>query len=376
MFLTSVNEASAGPRQQVNVSLGSAFDAAPALFGPQPLAYGNVVTFAVVAIDVYGNRSPLMTAMPVTVRDEIPPTVTSAPTLVPDALGTGGVDAINETSAATTARLRIVYSEPMDVAMANAPTFTSAATNAPTVTWAWDPADANQRTLIMTLTFAANTDGSGSFVIRGGRDASNNAIAQAGDIVGSLGGRRELLQNGNFQSGNACSLMGWNPTNTGSAPAPVTVPNNGALIGSTSPCAALLGSPPGSQPSTGRARITQDVGLPSNPMAGFTLQASARARPLFVVNQAMPGASYTMACRVETVALPAVTLGSLAAGLAGPGTDVTIGGFVGGASLPLTAAAGTTVRVVCEADNATMFAGNGAFYVDEVSVALVRAGTL
>ncbi|MCU0697969.1 MAG: carboxypeptidase-like regulatory domain-containing protein [Myxococcaceae bacterium] len=370
-------DAAPTPRQQAPLTLSNnIFDAAPGLSGNQPLAYGNVLTFAVVAVDVYGNRSPLMTAMPVTVRDEIPPTVTSPPTLVPDALGTGGVDAINETSAATTARLRIVYSEPMDVAMANAPTFTSAATNAPTVTWAWDPADANQRTLIMTLTFAANTDGSGSFVIRGGRDASNNAIAQAGDIVGSLGGRRELLQNGNFQSGNACSLMGWNPTNTGSAPAPVTVPNNGALIGSTSPCAALLGSPPGSQPSTGRARITQDVGLPSNPMAGFTLQASARARPLFVVNQAMPGASYAMACRVETVALPAVTLGSLAAAAAGPGTDVTTGGFVGGTSLPLTAAAGTTVRVVCEADNATMFAGNGAFYVDEVSVALVRAGTL
>ncbi|MDX2012448.1 MAG: hypothetical protein SFW67_19785 [Myxococcaceae bacterium] len=380
VFLTGVL-ATAAPRQQTSITLGTAtfnggsFDAAPGIPGNQPLAYANVLTFAVVAVDIYGNRSPLMTAMPVTVRDEIPPTVASGPTLVPDALGTGGVDAINETNAPTSARLRIVYSEPMDVAMANAPSFTSSATNAPAVAWAWDPADPGQRTLIMTLTFAPNTDGSGSFVVRGGRDASNNAVAQAGDIVGTLGGRRELLQNGNFQSGNACSLMNWNPTNNGSAPAPVTVPNNGAIVGSTSPCAALLGSVPGAQPSTGRARITQDVGLPSNPMSAFILQASARARPVFVVNQAMPGAAYNMVCRVETVALPAVTLGFLAVAAAGPGADLPTAPF-GGATIGLTGAAGTTVRVLCESDNATMFPGNGAFYVDEVSVALVRPGTL
>jgi hypothetical protein len=324
VFLTS-SDATVAPRQQVQVTfgqfsaIGGAFDAAPGLSGIQPLAYGNTLTFAVVAVDLFGNRSPLMTAAAVTVSDEIPPTVSSGPTLLPDGLGSTSVDALNDTNAPAVYRARIQYSEPMSVATANLPSFTSMAANAPTIAWAWDPTDSTQRSLVMTITISPMGDATGSFLIRGGRDSSNNAIAQAGDIVGSLGGRRELLSNGNFQTNNMCNLSGWTPTNQGSAPAPVAVPNNGAIAGSASPCAALLGSPPGAQPSTGRARITQDITIPPTMMTTFQIEASARARPVFVYNRSAPGASYTMTCRVETTGLPAMPLGTLSFAAAGGG---------------------------------------------------------
>lgn len=373
VFLTSV-DASSAPRLLRTVSLPNSFDMVPSP-GVQPLAFGNTVTFAVVAVDVYGNRSPFMTAMAVTVRDEIPPTLTAGPTVVPDATGGTSIDANNETTTPAVYRVRFTYSEPMDVTTAGAPTFTSAASTAPMAAWSWDPTDLAQRRAILTLTIAPNTDSTGSFLIRGGRDSSGNQVAQAGDIAGSLGGRRELLQNGNFQMGNSCSLTGWGPTNTNSTPVPVTVPNNGAIAGSTSPCAALLGSPPGSAPSTGRARITQDVALPTTMMTGFSIEASARTRPAFTVNRATPGASYSMSCRVETVALPAMVLGSLGGFVSGF-SDVTTAAYTLAGPVFLTGQGGNSVRVVCESDNATTFAGNGAFYVDEISVALVRPGTL
>jgi hypothetical protein len=375
VFLASIDDNGA-PRLSTSLPLPLAFDTVPGMSfpGTQPLAFNNTVTFAVAAVDVYGNRSPLMTAMTVNVTDQIPPTVTSGPTLVNDGTGAGSVDAINESSSPVTYRATIRYSEPMDVAMASLPSFTSMASNAPTITWAWDPTDTTLRSLVMTITIPPMGDATGSFLIRGGRDSSNNAIAQAGDIVGSLGGRRELLSNGNFQTNNMCNLSGWTPTNQGSAPAPVAVANNGAIAGSTSPCAALLGSPPGAQPSTGRARITQDITIPPTMMTAFQIEASARARPVFVYNRSAPGASYTMACRVETTGLPAMPLGTLSSAAAGGLTDVTNAPYSTGTTLFLSG--GVSVRVICEADNATTFAANGAYYVDEVSVAQVRLGTL
>jgi hypothetical protein len=373
VFLSSI-DASSAPRLLRNVSLPNSFDTIPG-FPTQPLAFGNTVTFAVVAVDVYGNRSPFMTAMAVTVRDEIPPTLTGGPTVLADATGSTSIDGYNDTATPAVYRVRFSYSEPMDITTAGAPTFTSAASAAPMAAWSWDPSDTLQRRAILTLTIPPNTDSTGSFIIRGGRDSSGNQVAQAGDIAGSIGGRRELLQNGNFQMGNSCSLTGWGPTNTNSTPVPVTVPNNGAIVGSTSPCAALLGSPPGTAPSTGRARITQDVALPTTMMTGFSIEASARTRPVFTLNRAALGAFYSMSCRVETVALPAMLIGSLGGFVSG-GSDFTTAPYTLTGPVSLTGQGGNSVRVVCESDNATTFAGNGAFYVDEISVALVRIGTL
>ncbi len=327
-----------------------------------PLAGGNRVSFAVVGVDTYGARAPVNAATPVEVRDTIPPTITGGPTLV----GGGSIDAINDEATAQTARLRITYSESMDPA--SVVTFTTTASPAPTATWAWDTSTAG----ILTLTFAAGADSTGSFVIRGGRDFAGNEIAQAGDLVGSLGGRRELLQNGNFTMGTGCGLGNWTPSNTGGAPAPSTQPNNGAIAGSTSPCAAVLGSVPGTAPTSGRSRIVQDVPLPTLMMTGWNIQASARARPVFTVNRANPGASYTMECRVTSTADALIT--SLLAASASA-ADITSSTFTASPNVSLTG--NVTVRVVCEAENTnTTIPGNGALYVDEVSVQLVKPGTL
>ncbi|MCA2980114.1 MAG: hypothetical protein INH37_17700, partial [Myxococcaceae bacterium] len=301
--------------------------------------------------------------------------VSSGPVLVDDFSGVGALDAINETAAPVAYRVRMRYSEPMDVSPAGAPTFTSTATNAPTATWSWDPTDATQRTAILTLTIPPNGDSTGAFLIRGGRDSSSVAVAQAGDVVGVLGGRRELLQNGNFQVGSACSLANWTPETTMSAPPPVAISNNGAIAGATSPCAAVLGSVPGTPPTTGRARLFQDVTVPSTMMTGFTLTASARTRGVFVASRVTPGASYAMQCRVETTATPPVSQGSLG-GHSGSGSTDAVQAAYQASNIASIAQSSVTLRVLCESDNATTFAGTGAFYVDEVSLALVRPGTL
>jgi hypothetical protein len=110
-------------------------------------------------------------------------------------------------------------------------------------------------------------------------------------------------------------------------------------------------------------------------MTSNQIEASARARAVFVANRLSPGASYNFVCRVETTGLPAMSLGLLAAD-SGGGTDLVGNTYSSLPAVNLTGQGGNTVRVLCEADNATMFAGNGALYLDEVSVALVRTGTL
>lgn len=326
-------------------------------FSSQPLAGGNRVNFAVVGVDTFGTRAPLMAATPVEVRDTVPPTA-SGPTVV----GGGTVDAFNDTSSPATVRLRISYTEPMDpMSMV---TFTSNATNAPMSAWSWETTTSG----ILTLTIGANNDASGSFAIRGGRDAAGNDIVRAGDLVGSLTGRRELLANGDFQMGAACGLGSWTPSGTG--PAPTAVNNNGSITGSTSACAALLGSIPGGMPGTGRSRIVQDVTLPSLMGTGHRLEFNGRYRVVNVVNAAAPGATYSMACRLTTPA-DVVLLPLLANG----GTNTV--GYTSAGPVDVSGQAGNSVRVQCETDNTNMMApGFGAMYLDELSVALVKPGTL
>lgn len=354
--------ADGSPRYQRSVNLGSPFTNN---FSGGLLASGNRVTFAVVGVDAYGARAPLMSAPTVEVRDTIPPRVVSGPTALPS--GTTP-DGINDGTAAATIQLRINYSEPMDPA--SMVTYTSNATNAPMAAFRWDPA--NTSSGILTLTVGAGNDATGSFVIRGGKDGSGNDLQQAADLVGFLGGRKELLQTPDFQSGTMCGLgTSWVASTLNGGPTPTTINNNGAVAGNVSPCAAVLGSVPGGMPGTGRSRILQGISLPSLMNTGFTIQANARYRTVNVTNTAQPGAAYTMRCFfADTNDAPILGLGLFAS--ASNMTSYTTAG-----PLSLTAQQNTQVRLICEVENTNMMApGFGAMYLDEMSVALVKTGTL
>ncbi|MBE2253114.1 MAG: hypothetical protein IAE78_26515 [Myxococcus sp.] len=355
VLVQNVN-ATGAPRQETTFALSSSFN----LPFSTALAGGNRVNFAVVGVDAYGGRAPLMGATPVEVRDTIPPTSSG-----PNVVGSGTVDAINDTTSPATIRLRISYSEPMDPM--STVTFTSSATNAPMSSWSWETNNSG----ILTLTVGANNDASGAFVIRGGRDVAGNDIARAGDLTGSLSGRRELLVNGDFQMGSSCGLGSWTPSTTGSAPMPAAVNNNGAISGSTNACAAVLGSIPGTTPSTGRARIIQDVTLPPLMGTGYNIEWTGRYRIATVPNQAATGATYSFQCRATNPA-ETTTFGTL---WFFPVINTST--FVSGSSAVLSAQAGNQVRILCESENTNMMApGFGALYLDEMSVALVKPGTL
>lgn len=350
--------ATGAPRiETTNINLPFNFNAP---FSGLPLAGGNRVNFAVVGIDTYGTRAPLMAATPVEVRDTIPPTAGSVSNAAP---GSPLVDAINDTSAPATIRLRITYSEPMDPA--SMVTYTTTATPAPMSAWSWETTTSG----ILTLTIAANSDASGSFAIRGGRDVAGNDIVRAGDLVGSLTGRRELLANGDFQMGATCGLGSWTPSTLNNGPAPAAVNNNGAISGSTSACAAVLGSIPGGAPGVGRSRIVQDVTLTSLMGTGNRFEFTGRHRAVNVQNPAAPGASYTFGCRVTTPA--DVLLQPLFT------SNPNVSGYQSAGPIDLSAQAGNSIRIQCETDNVNMMApGFGAMYLDELSVALVKPGTL
>ncbi|MDP3238532.1 MAG: hypothetical protein Q8N26_37410 [Myxococcales bacterium] len=348
-------DATGAPRIERNVNLPFSFNAP---FNNQPLAGGNRVNFAVVGIDTFGQRAPLMAATAVEVRDTVPPTANAV--LNPNAtLGNPFVDAINDTSAPATIRLRITYSEPMDPT--SMVTYTTTATPAPMSAWSWE----TTTTGILTLTIGANNDASGPFAIRGGRDAAGNDIVRAGDLVGSLTGRRELLANGDFQMGATCGLGSWTPSGTG--PAPVAVNNNGAIAGSTSACAAVLGSIPGGTAGVGRSRIQQDVTLASLMGTGHRYEFRGSHRTVTVVNQAVQGASYSFACRVTTPT--DMVLQPLFVGFPNGGYQSSV--------VDISGQAGNSVRIQCDTENLNMMApGFGAMYLDELSVALVKPGTL
>ncbi len=359
--LTAFN-ADGSPRYQRNLTVGTPFNVN---FASGLFAAGNRVTFAVVGIDAYGARAPLMSAPTVEVRDSIPPRVTAGPVALP--LGTTP-DGINDGTTAATIALRISYSEPMDPA--SMVTYTSNATNAPMAAFRWDSAT----TGVLTLTVGAGNDATGSFVIRGGKDSSGNDLQQAGDLVGFLGGRKELLQTPDFQNGTMCGLgTSWVASTLNGGPMPSTINNNGAISGNVSPCAAVLGSVPGGAPGTGRSRILQGISLPSLMNTGFSIQASGRYRTVNVTNTAQPGATYTMRCFfADTNDAPLLGLGLFASAAPTTMTSFTTAGPVN-----LTAQQNTQVRLICETENTNMMApGFGALYLDEMSVALVKTGTL
>ncbi|MBL8919188.1 MAG: hypothetical protein JNJ54_10035 [Myxococcaceae bacterium] len=345
------------PRYERVVTLPTTFNQQ---LGGTPLSNGNRVTFTVVGVDAYGSRAPLMSSPSTTAQDTVPPRITAQPVLV----GGGTADAINDTSTAQDILLRITYTEPMDpMSMV---TYTSNAMNAPMAAWRWDPA--NTSSGVLTLTVGAGNDSTGTFVIRGGRDVAGNTLQQAGDLVGSLGGRRELLQTTDFQMGSMCALGSWTASTASNGPTPTVINNNGAISGNTSACAAVLGSVPGGTPGVGRSRILQSVTLPSLNPPGFSLQAAVRYRTVNVINNATPGATYTIRCFIgDAMDMPLVGLFSSTANQSSYSL----------ATGNLSAQAGTTVRFICEVENTNMMApGFGALYLDEASVALVKPGTL
>lgn len=240
------------------------FDTFEATTAIEPFGFGNQVTLAVAAVDRYGNRAPLSAAPTVTLRDTVPP-VASSLSRIADGRA---FDAINDTNQPVSYRFRIAYSEPMDPATASTPTFTSNAATAPLVSFAWDPPTSSTAPVwgaVLTLTIPPSTamsDSTGIFIIRGGKDSSGNELAGV-DLTGVMGGRRELVTNSTFQAGTTCNLNGWQNAVTGTAPTPVAVSNNDTALGSTGTCAAVVGSLPSTTPTTGRARIFQDVALPS-----------------------------------------------------------------------------------------------------------------
>jgi hypothetical protein len=358
--------ANGAPRYELTQTLPSGFGPTFPGFGAFPLAGGNQVFFAVVGVDAFGSRAPLMGATAVQVRDSIPPSVTAL-TLVAGSSN----DGINDGASPSEVRLRLTYSEPMDPM--SAVTYTTNATNAPTSAWRWDGASSG-RSGVLTLTIAAGNDATGSFTIRGGRDQAGNDLSRAGDTVGVLGGRRELLQTPDFQMGTMCQLGSWMPVVAMGGPTPSAVNNNGAFGGNTGPCAALLGSAPGGVPGVGRSRIAQSVTLPMVMNSGFSIEATGRYRVVNLANSATAGAAYRMECRVTDTS-ETMPLGTLFSVLPPIGTAST--SYTSAGPVSLTALGGTQIRMLCEAENVnTMAPGFGALYLDELSVALVKPGTL
>ncbi len=362
--LSSVS-ATGAPRYEQAVTILSGFGATFAGTS-QPLSGGNQLFFAVVGVDAYGSRAPLMGATAVQVKDSIPPSVGSI-ALVPGS----SADGINDGTSPTEIRVRVNYTEPMDPM--STVTYTTNATNAPTAAWRWDASNQG-RSGILTLTVAPGNDGTGSFAIRGGRDMAGNDLARAGDTLGSLGGRKELLQTPDFQMGTMCTLGSWMPVTANGGPTPSAVNNNGAFGGSLGPCAALLGSVPGGTPGTGRSRIVQTVSLPALTNSGFSYEATARYRAVNVANPAVAGATYRMECRVTD---PTETMSFGVLFSQTPAVGTIPASFSSSSPLALTSLAGQQVRLLCDAENFNLMApGFGALYVDELSVSLVKPGTL
>jgi hypothetical protein len=373
VFRTNL-DADGSTRYSVLVSLPAAFDASTTSPGIEPLAFGNRVTFAVAPVDVFGNRAPLMMAAPVEVKDTIPPRVSPffSVGVVPNESGQNVFNGFNTTSSPQVWRLRIVYSEPMDTAATSAPTLTTNAVNPPMSSFSVDPQSPNVG--ILSVTVPPNGDSTGSFVIRGGKDSAGNEVTQNSDIVGSFGGRRELLVNGQFQaSPGACSLMGWAPSIAGAAPMPVALDNTGAVVNATSGCAAVLGAVPGTMPATGRIRLSQDAMIPPLPSAlGYLVEASVRAKALLVVNPNAPSTpSVTTTCRIETPGVMPMVFPL--SGVGGANRNDIV--YALGTSANLFGLNGQIVRFACEIDLGPT-AVNAVLYLDEASLAVIKLGTL
>ncbi len=342
VYITRVTPAPGTGRLTFNIAL-------PAIFNNgRPLSEGNKVTFTAVPIDGYGNVASLASSPVATIGDNLPPRAVGSP------VGIGTPDGINEGTAVTTLQMRLTYSEPMDATAA--PVYTYAG-GAVTQTFVWE---APGTTGILTLSVPTGGDITGPFTIRGGKDMAGNTLATA-DFSGVLGGRREYLNNGGFEDNTGCVLTGWNATGT---PAPTAVPSNN----STTPgrCGALLGSATGSSPFTGLVKLQQDVVLPNftNDLGWYyDYRLDYRTEYQTTGN----AAAVTQRCRItDTSDVTLVSLFNL--------SSTNTGTFSSASGNGLTP--GTTVRVQCEVNNATTDAANAAVFIDNISVALVKPGTI
>jgi len=322
----------------------------------QPLTNNTQLTVAVVPVDGYGNAGALSAAPTATIRDNVAPTTSSTQAI-------GAVDAINDTTTESTLTLRLTYSEPMDPT--STPVLTSmAGTFAQSFTW-----NANTNSGVLTLKVPMKTDLSGSFVIRGGKDAAGNAVSGP-EFTGVLGGRKELLVNGGFEdAAGACSLAGWTATSSGGMPMVVAVA--GAGVPSVGACAALIGAPLGSAPALGVAKLSQDIVLPdisTNPSWRFEIRHSER--PEYFSPTGTP-ATVTQRCRMTDTSDALVqNIFSFTSV-----TQPTYTGPILTAFVPLTP--GQTVRMLCQVDNSVAAAPavNAALYLDDLSLAVVKNTT-
>lgn len=342
-------------RKTVNTSTGrySYDQIMPSQFNnSRPLSAGNKVTFAVVPIDGYGNTASLSAAPAVTVSDNVAPRVTSS---VADPVLAGTPDGINDTAAESKVLLRLFYTEPMDVA--SPPVYTNS-TGAVTQSFVWE---AGTSSGILTLTIPAGGDITGPFSIRGGKDIAGNVLSNR-DITGTLGGVKELMLNGSFEDTTGCSITSWAATGT---PAPVSALNNSS--NNLGKCGAVIGSPIGAVPVTGLTKVAQDVVLPAitNGLGwGYEYRFDYRTEYATTGDEPL---AVTQRCRItDTSDVTVVPLFATS-----KSNMSTFQSLSGGGLTPA-----TTVRFQCEVNNATTNAANAALFIDNVSIALVKPGTL
>ncbi len=336
-----------------NVALPNSFDVNN-FDGTQPLSFNNKVTFAVVPTDLYGNFSPLNAAPTAQVMDTVAPTITGY------GIVSANSDAINDDAAASTIQIRVFFNEPMDTA--TPPTFITAASVG--ATWTWEVGGLINNQGSFTLTIQPGADATGPYSIRGGKDSSGNAVVQ-GEITDALHGRKELLSNPGFETGN-CSVTNWIVAHTGSATDPVA---NSSSVRSGA-CAAVLGFPAGTVPQTGEAKLYQDVALPAiPPNANWTFQVGLSYRTFA---QAVSGMTLpftvTQQCRLVDQT-ETTTIATLANAIS-QNSPFTF--TVSPTQTILSAYANTTVRLLCSVNNTGTQPANVGLYVDDVSVALVK----
>ncbi len=317
-----------------------------------PLAFNNKVTFAVVGQDIYGNLAPLSAAPTQLVADNVVPTASSI-----NLLSASPVDAINDTTSPTTIVLRLNYSEPLDPA--SPPTFSFPA--GITAALVWDAYATGSYSGTLTLTIAPGSDATGGWSIRGGKDLAGNTLTGS-EFNGSFGGRKELVQNGNFEdaSGN-CSLANWTGTNTGTMPTPSPTGANARTGG----CSATIGTPLNTTPATGISRLTQDVSLPTLTNTTSYFEVRIRNGFAYSLGPVVPG-SLSQVCRItDSTNTPTLhtffnTVNQI--------DSLFQFSFTGNPALM----GGTSVRVLCEVNNTGVNGVNGAIYLDDVSLSLVK----
>jgi len=344
-------------RATYNIGLPNSFN------NNQPLSAGNKVSFAVVPVDGFGNAGALSSAATVVIADNVSPATQNGGVSSPTG-NADDIDAINDTSTAKQVQLRLTYTEPMDPSVA--PVFTTTGSATPvTQSFAWEQGNTSG---LLSITVPAGGDLSGSFVIRGGKDASGNAVSGA-DFTGFLGGRKELVVNGGFEdAAGACVLTGWTPAVTGTMAQPTSVA--GAGVSETGRCGALIGAPIGAAPQTGTAKLSQDIALPNLTMTPWYFDVRMQARPQYFA-PTLP-AAVPQTCKITDTF--DVLIWSLASW-----NSTSTSAYQSLSKTPFTpATAGQTIRIVCEVNNSVAMAAavNAALYIDDVSVSLVKPTSL